>query len=322
MSREIVIGIDGGGSNTRVIAVDLSGRVLAYIEEKGANPYHNAEAKSNIRKAILEVLKVANRTEQNVALLVAGLAGIDRKEDYIWAQEYVELPGLEGKCLVDSDALIAQIGAFKGEPGIIAISGTGSVTYGINEEGKVLCNYDFLHFSSAAARYLSFEVIHRIIGGQFEKEDLNVIQGVLEYWEVEGIEQLSILASKWLTENEKKVNRKVGNMAPLVTEAAEKGSPLARTVCDHAAYAVVTGIYLVGSSFKAAQIPLALIGSVLTSPYMKASVQRELSKNQNLNKQYHLKEPELSPIMGAVLLAFQKLELPFNIRKEEEDGIF
>ncbi len=316
MGQEIVIGMDGGGSHTRAIAVALSGETLAYIEEAGANPFHNAQAKDNIENAIKHVLKAADRSVEDVAHLAAGLAGIDRKEDYLWAYDFVELPGLKGKCTVDNDALIAQMGAFSGKSGIVSISGTGSVTYGVNELGHALCNYDFLHYASSAARFLSIEMVHRIIGGQFGTEDLALVQKVLEFWQVKDRHELSILSSKWLGENHRACNKKLGHMAPLVTQAALEGSPLAVDICRRAAYAVATGIYLVGSSCQASDVGVSLIGSVITSPYMKLAVQNELSKNLNLEKRYHFQEPDGSPIMGAVLLAFQKLGKNFIIPKE------
>lgn len=38
-TKEIVIGIDGGGTHTRVMVVDLAGNVLSYIEN-GASSIH------------------------------------------------------------------------------------------------------------------------------------------------------------------------------------------------------------------------------------------------------------------------------------------
>ncbi|MBC7958268.1 MAG: ATPase [Vallitaleaceae bacterium] len=307
MSREIVIGIDGGGSHTRAIAVDLSGKTMAYIEEKGANPYHNTKAQSNIKNAIHQVLAEADRTTDDVVHLVAGLAGIDKKEDILWAQKYVELPGLEGKCTVESDALIAQVGAFKGAPGIVAISGTGSVIYGVNEQGIALCNYDYMHYSSSAARYLSFELIHLILAGQFVEVDQGLVEKVLNYWGLVEIEELRMLGSRHFDLNEEQCNKKFGDMAPIITEAAGKGSPLACLVCDHAVYGLVLGIYLAGASFKAMNIPVSLIGGVLTSPYMRSAVGRALADNLDDKKNYFLQEPLMSPIMGAVQLAFEKI---------------
>ena len=51
--------------------------------------------------------------------------------------------------------VIAHAGALRSAPGIIAISGTGSVVFGVNEAGRRLRNYDFRHYARSAARHLA-----------------------------------------------------------------------------------------------------------------------------------------------------------------------
>lgn len=44
MCGKLVVGIDGGGTYTRVMTANIEGKVLSYVESGGANPSHNANA--------------------------------------------------------------------------------------------------------------------------------------------------------------------------------------------------------------------------------------------------------------------------------------
>jgi N-acetylglucosamine kinase-like BadF-type ATPase len=71
-ARQIVIGIDGGGTYTRACAADLQGNVLAQVQVGGANPSKNPDAEQNIRFAISECLHIAEAAMPQVAALVVG----------------------------------------------------------------------------------------------------------------------------------------------------------------------------------------------------------------------------------------------------------
>jgi glucosamine kinase len=152
MDRRCVVGLDGGGTFTRALAADLSGRPLAYLETGGSNPQHNPHAEAEARRAIVGVVLEAGRELADVCCLGAGFAGLDDPADHEWAERFTTLPGLDCPRLVVNDAVVAHAGALLSQPGIIAISGTGSIIFGVTESGRHVRNYDFGHYAPTAAR--------------------------------------------------------------------------------------------------------------------------------------------------------------------------
>jgi glucosamine kinase len=306
MERNIVIGIDGGGTHTRVLAVDLSGRTLAYSQTGSANPHKDVNAKRHVRAAIAEVLAMADRNEDDIVSLVAGLAGMDEEDDQVWADDFIDLAGLKGKKKAVSDAWIAQVGALGGIPGIVAISGTGSIVFGINEDGEQLRNYHFRQYAYSTARHLSYETVHRIIAGEYASEDRFLVSQVLEYWAVPNTEKLGQSASASFMEDRRECDRKFAGMGRIVTDAAAAGSPLAADVCDAAVRQLATAVRLVGSRFRSDRIHVSFIGSVARSRYMKRRLEGELAKETMQPKTYVVQEPLYAPVAGAVLMAFRQ----------------
>lgn len=92
-------------------------------------------------------------------------------------------------------------------------------------------------------------------------------------------------------------------MAPMVTDAALEGSHLAAAVCRHAAGELATGIRLVGANFESPSVSVALIGSVANSAIMKEQILDALK--QTSNKEYHIVDPQLPAVLGAILLSMQ-----------------
>ncbi|SFL64828.1 glucosamine kinase [Paenibacillus sp. 1_12] len=298
---EIVVGLDGGGSHTRAIAVDITGRVVAYVERGGANPNHNPDAKENVQGAIAAVIAEAGCSPQDVVSLAAGFAGLDRAEDEIWAEHYINQNGLTCPRKAVNDAVIAHIGALRNQTGIIVICGTGSVVFGINEAGEHVRNYEYHHYAATAARHLAYNTMFRIIAGDVVKEDQLLIDQILLYWQAAHITDLTKLAKRGFITDSKERNHRFGGMAPLITEAALQGMPLACSVCDNAAREISIGIRVIGTSFTAETIPVALIGSVAQSAYITSGINKEL-RSETI-RCYQVKKPEMSPTMGAVLMA-------------------
>ncbi|WKL01130.1 hypothetical protein Q0F98_30805 [Paenibacillus amylolyticus] len=61
-----------------------------------------------------------------------------------------------------NDTHIAHTAAFDGEPGIVAIGGTGSLILGRTEQGAWLRNDQFGHYAPTAARFLAYDTVHSI----------------------------------------------------------------------------------------------------------------------------------------------------------------
>ncbi|REE80085.1 glucosamine kinase [Paenibacillus taihuensis] len=303
MARNLIIGIDGGGTTTRLIAADGSGKVLAYAEEGCSNPRKDSSAKQHVQNGIHNLLSKANASVDQVVAISAGFAGLDSKEDYEWASDFLVLDGLNCPKVIVNDAVVAHSGALMNKPGIVAISGTGSIIFAINEAGSQIRNYDFHHYAATAARFLAYDAVYQIIAGNTVVEDEPFVQEVLRFWDAEDITALSKLGSTGFISDNVERTLRFGQMGPLVTTAAANGSPLARHVCDRGVEALDTGIRLLGSCFEEDTIHVAFIGSVIRDEYVRTALTRALERKTN--REYLVVEPALSPAAGAVLLAVE-----------------
>lgn len=301
MTADIVIGIDGGGTHTQAIAISSKGQVLATAHAGGASPRKTPDAVQNVRSAITEVLVQAKRHPGDVRALVAGLAGMDTPADLIWAEQFTALTGLTCPRSHVNDAVVAHAGALASQPGIIAIAGTGSNVFGVTEDGRQVYGHEFHHYAPAAARYISYKIVHSILAGRAVRQDRELETAVLAYWEAADVTALRAMGVQGFIADELARNRHFAEMAPLVTAAAERGEPLACSVCDQIAEAFAVGINLVGGCFCDTQVRVALIGSVANDVYMKNAVIAILSRASH--KQYQVVSPAFSGAHGAALMA-------------------
>ncbi|SEM85307.1 BadF/BadG/BcrA/BcrD ATPase family protein [Paenibacillus sp. OV219] len=303
MTRNVVIGIDGGGTTTRLLAANLNGDVLAYVEEGCCNPGKDPHAKQHVQNGINRILTAANVGLDQVIAIAAGFAGLDRVEDHEWAADFLNIDGLDCSKVIVNDAVVAHSGALMNKPGIVDISGTGSIIFAINEAGRQIRNYDFRHYAPTASRFLAFDAVYEIIAGNGVAEDEPFVQEVLHFWGIDDVAALSKFGSNGFIADDVELTLRFGLMGPLVTAAAASGSPLARKVCDNGVQALDTGIRLLGSCFEAESINVAFIGSVIRDDYVRTQLTHALERISN--RTYHVVEPVLPPAAGAVLLAME-----------------
>src|SRR5690606_23141591 len=112
---------------TRVMISDLSGHVLSYVEKGAASFHKDLTARENVTQAILESLASAKRDLGHVRGVAAGIAGYDKESDLSWVESLTDVEGLDCPKWHYNDTVAALHGSFIMNPGIIAISGTGSI---------------------------------------------------------------------------------------------------------------------------------------------------------------------------------------------------
>ncbi|MCL2572163.1 MAG: hypothetical protein FWE11_07135 [Defluviitaleaceae bacterium] len=131
------IGIDGGGSRSRLVAIDKNKNVIARCEGDTTNIA--AETYSgvfgNIKNLLGEFCTAAAASLDNCKSLYIGSAGASTGENAKLLENIFRDIGVGGKIKVTNDAELALLAATQEEPGIIIIAGTGSVGYAIDKEG-------------------------------------------------------------------------------------------------------------------------------------------------------------------------------------------
>ena len=85
----LVVGVDGGGSRTRVLLADANGTVLARVEGAASalKPGQESAAADVIKALIVEALASAERSETRPAVCVVGVAGAgqERAAQALWS---------------------------------------------------------------------------------------------------------------------------------------------------------------------------------------------------------------------------------------------
>jgi N-acetylglucosamine kinase-like BadF-type ATPase len=70
-----------------------------------------------------------------LAAVCLGIAGVDRQDDASTIRGVMRRLGFRANTLIVNDALIALVAGAGVNPGVVVISGTGSISYGVNQHG-------------------------------------------------------------------------------------------------------------------------------------------------------------------------------------------
>lgn len=136
-SAGVVVGVDGGGTSTEVAVADLSGAVLATVSAGGSN--HESigldAMAAVIDSAVEAALRSAGASRADVAAAVFGLAGVDWPSDVERVGGALERLGLGGPRLVVNDSQVALRAGCRRPWGVVSCVGTGSVTAGRGRTG-------------------------------------------------------------------------------------------------------------------------------------------------------------------------------------------
>jgi N-acetylglucosamine kinase-like BadF-type ATPase len=130
-----VLGIDVGGSKTSCLLARDDGEIVASAREEGANLQGVGEL---ALEKVLHTVMEKTIADQNIrpSAICLGIAGVDRASDEAVVRSIMNRIGYKARILVVNDALIALQAGIGDDPGIVIVSGTGSIAYGRNTEGE------------------------------------------------------------------------------------------------------------------------------------------------------------------------------------------
>jgi N-acetylglucosamine kinase-like BadF-type ATPase len=128
-----VLGLDAGGTKTVCQLADGNGTVIAEARGGGANL--QALGELAVEKTLYDVMQqaIGDRPIAPAAICL-GIAGVDRPADFSVILGIMRRIGHQARVLVVNDALVALEAGAPGAPGVVIVSGTGSIAYGRNRE--------------------------------------------------------------------------------------------------------------------------------------------------------------------------------------------
>jgi glucosamine kinase len=154
------IGVDGGGTGTRVVLADAHGVELAQAAGGASGlGLGVTRAWAAIEAACAQAFETAGlRLDWARCSLVCGLAGVNNRD---WLAEFIARAPKLAALDVQSDAYTTLIGAHGGEPGVIVAVGTGSIAAVLDRNGAwaVAGGYGFPSGDEASGAWLGLRAV-------------------------------------------------------------------------------------------------------------------------------------------------------------------
>lgn len=135
---KFVIGIDGGGTKSKLHLADLSGNTIVELLGGPTNLYSmGAESvELELKNLISQAMESSKLILSNCEAFCLGNSGADRPEEKLLFQNMLVKFGIRGKIIITNDAETALVAGSGKREGVVIISGTGSLAYGINSLGE------------------------------------------------------------------------------------------------------------------------------------------------------------------------------------------
>ena len=325
MAERYLLGIDGGGTRTRAVLATAGGKVLGY-GEGGSGNYRIAglrTAKESLRAAINGAFAAANLPVQDVEVGYFGLAGVGRDDDRATMRQALADFAPKYKDLVlENDGIIAMTGATVAQPGVVIISGTGSMIYGRNKENQTARSGGWgpLIGDEGGGYDIGRKALMAVMRAADGRGPNTLLsESIYNEWGVENHQQL---ASKAYREETQRPH--IAALSILVKRDAALGDEVARRILEDATHelalaanAVIRHLHMEDDHF-----PVALVGGGFS---------QDISWTTGLEEQIqavapgaYLSPPIYHPVIGALLSGLQLLHgrLPEEVLQELHRSVY
>jgi glucosamine kinase len=297
MSRT-VIGVDGGGTRTRAVLLGSDGEELGRTEGWAAvadvhDPAIPAGSVAEVCAAVAQVAGLSLPAD----VVWAGLSGAGREEARLAVEVEMSRMGIARNVHVGTDAQAAFHDAFGDGPGVLLMSGTGSIAWGRAEDGREGRVGGWgRHLGDEGSGYeVGLKALRSVVrchDGRAPETTLR--ERVLERLGLDGVGELV----GW----ESQASRaEVAEFTPLVAKAASDGDAVSRQILVHALEELEKHLRAILTNLGPWSEPAGLaLGGGLLGPggTLRKPVEARLPRHH-----VQLIDRELDPALGAARLA-------------------
>ncbi len=313
---EYFLGVDGGQSSTTAVIGDVHGKIVGWASAGPCNHVAAAEARTKFLRVMRECISQAELRAgigtHHFKAACFGMSGGPADK----AALLHELIDAE-HWMITHDAAIALAGATSGEPGIVVISGTGSIAFAQNGRGETAraggWGYVFGDEGSG------FDIVRQALRAVLREHEgwggrTALTPALLEAAQAPDADQLLHIfyTPDW-------PRQRIADLAKVVNRIAEDGDPVAIGVLHNAARelgmlaaSVRRQLWAEGESPQ-----VAWVGGVFHSSILLERFHTVVSLEENTI----CKPPKHGPAVGALLLAYRaagirdvRIPMPENFR--------
>lgn len=276
--NRLILGIDGGGSNTRALLAGPDGAVLG----RGFAPSSNFQsvgfpaAAAAIQQAIVEAFGAAGvALSLPVAALCLGLAGVGRPADRARMEAWAGSQRIAERCIVVTDAEPVLAAGTPAGWGVALISGTGSVCFGRAPQGDTLQvgGWGYLLGDEGSGYDVAIRALRlatQTADGRAEAHAL--LRVLLAHWNL--AEPADLIGHVYRAEFPRSA---IAGLTRPVVNLAEGGDPYAAGLLDEAAGHLARAGATAARRLGLHEPPVALAGGLLgSSPRMRAALAEHL----------------------------------------------
>ena len=307
--RELVLGVDGGGTKTLCVVADRSGEVLGVGKSYGSNfqSVGVRTAKLEISRAIEAALDAAKASPDDVVFAAYGLSGADRDEDFETFHQILDEVSPTSDYLLVNDTTIALRAGTPDGVGVAQVAGTGSNTIGFDAAGNQwkVGGLGELSGDYGSASYLA----KRMVVAAFEAVDGRGPKTMLVDMICKklGLKKLEDIITFFYFDDFRPI--RIDELAPLLFKAANAGDRVAQRILRQTGkrmgYEIVVCLRHLFKRDEAVRVVLG--GSVLQkgeSPILVDALTERVLKSFPNAEIIRLKHP---PVLGAVLFALDEI---------------
>ncbi|MGL5633715.1 MAG: N-acetylglucosamine kinase [Sarcina sp.] len=285
-----VIGVDGGGTKTEAVAYNLHGnRICSALTGFGNLLNNKEEALKNVINAIDNIKTQLKSCDlQGIYLGLAGSEVANNSE--IVFNEVSNLFNTKVKVMNDSELALKAL--LKGEDGILTIAGTGSISFGINDDVQWKAGgWGHLLGDEGSAYKIAIDGIKNMI----QENDNNIELGELS---LAILEFLNIKSPNNIIEFVYSSTKdEVAKLAVIVSKLAEDGNKQAIEILINEATLLGETTRQVFSKLNFDKCSVGIVGGVVK----KSRIFRESFENY-LNERVNIVsyiDEDISPAKGA-----------------------
>ncbi|HEX3158108.1 MAG TPA: BadF/BadG/BcrA/BcrD ATPase family protein [Gemmatimonadaceae bacterium] len=260
----IVVGVDGGGTKTRVTVANEAGEEIVSVEGPGSavRPGEAERSADIILATVRDALEAAAMPHVVPKVACVGVAGVGREveRDALW--QALVSRDLAEDVVVHADATIALDDAFGDGAGILLIAGTGSVAFARGPSGAVArCGgWGSVIGDEGGGAWIGRRALSVVAAASDGREPTTTLIGaVLTAAQLDSAEALIPWAAT-------ATPAQLATLAPAVLQAAEAGDLRANSILSIAAEELMLHVRTLARQLFAderAAVPVALAGGLL-----------------------------------------------------------